>query len=55
MRYEDIASPDADGVIQEVRRVDTGLPPGRYRMRVVIESVGTGETVESTSDFEVIG
>lgn len=55
VRYEDIAAPDADGVIQETRRVDTGLPPGRYRMRVLIENVVTGESAESVAEFEVIG
>jgi hypothetical protein len=55
VRYEDVASPDADGVIQEVRRVDPGLPPGRYRMRVVIENTVTGETAESIAEFEVTG
>lgn len=55
VRYEDVASPDADGVIQEVRRVDTGLPAGRYRMRVVIENAVTGETAESVAEFEVEG
>jgi hypothetical protein len=55
VRYEDVAEPDAEGVIQEVRRVDTGLPPGRYRMRVVVEDVGTGATAEAVAEFEVVG
>ncbi|MGD8277697.1 MAG: hypothetical protein PVH00_06710, partial [Gemmatimonadota bacterium] len=54
VRYEDIADPDADGVIQEVRRVDTGLPPGRYRMRVTVENVATGERAESVAEFRVL-
>jgi GWxTD domain-containing protein len=54
VRYEDVADPDADGVIQEVRRVDTGLPPGRYRMRVTVENEATGERAESAAEFEVV-
>lgn len=54
VRYQDVADPDGDGVIQEVRRVDTGLPPGRYRMRVTVENEATGETAESVAEFEVV-
>ncbi|MGD8277810.1 MAG: hypothetical protein PVH00_07280 [Gemmatimonadota bacterium] len=36
LRFEDFAQPEADGIVRDVRRVETGLPPGRYRITVQV-------------------
>ncbi len=55
LRFEDIASPDPDGVVREVRRVASDLDPGRYRLHIVITNATTGETTETETEFEVTG
>jgi len=36
LRFQDFAQPEADGIVRDVRRVETGLPPGRYRITVQV-------------------
>lgn len=54
LRFEDDAHPDADGVVQELRKLGTDLPPGRYRMRVSVTDEGGRRTASSETLFEVI-
>jgi hypothetical protein len=54
LRFEDDARPDADGVVQELRRLGTDLPPGRYRMRVSVTDETTRRSAETETEFEVI-
>ncbi len=55
LRFEDRARPDVTGALQELRRLGTDLPPGRYRMRITVTGVQTGERAESETVFEVVG
>ncbi|HEX2168524.1 MAG TPA: hypothetical protein VHG09_14915, partial [Longimicrobiales bacterium] len=54
VRFNDVAAPDADGVIAETRELATDLEPGTYTMTVTI-STPDGETAVSESVFTVDG
>jgi hypothetical protein len=54
LRFEDTAEPDGDGVIQEIRDMGSDLPPGRYRMRLTVTSLTTGEIAETETTFDVV-
>ena len=51
LRFDGIAAARA-GVLQEIRRVDTDLDPGDYRIRVRVRD-GEGRTAERTRPFTV--
>jgi hypothetical protein len=53
LRFEGEAATSPDGVLQEIRRVDSSLPRGRYRMTVTITDRVTGRTAARHRDFEV--
>jgi hypothetical protein len=46
--------PATGGVLQEVRRIDTALGPGAYRIRVRITDALTGQTAEQQREFTVV-
>jgi hypothetical protein len=52
VRFDDVADPDADGVVAETRRLATDLAAGTYRMVVTISTPG-GESAVSESTFTV--
>jgi len=54
LRFDGLARADADGVLRELRRIETSLDPGRYHISVRITNRTTGETVERTREFTVI-
>jgi hypothetical protein len=54
VRFDDVAAPDADGVVAETRRLATDLEPGTYRMVVTISTPG-GQDAVSESTFTVGG
>lgn len=54
VRFDDVAAPDANGVVAETRRLATDLGPGTYRMVVTI-STSAGESAVSESTFTVGG
>lgn len=55
LRFDERAELAADGSVREIRTLGTDLPPGRYRMRVTVDNVRTGERASSETIFEVIG
>jgi GWxTD domain-containing protein len=54
LRFEDVAVPGPDGAIREFRSLESDLPPGRYRMQVIVTHARTGARAESETLFEVI-
>ena len=54
LRFDDVARPDGDGVVQEVRRLATDLPAGRYRLEVTVTSRVSGESAETATEFTVL-
>lgn len=52
LRFEETASPVA-GLSAQLRRVDTSLEPGDYRIRVRITDRATGRTAEKEREFTV--
>lgn len=55
LRFDDVAAPSRDGVIQEVRDLGSELRPGRYRLRVVVTDEASRATASTETIFEVIG
>jgi hypothetical protein len=53
LRFDGVASSTKDGVLQELRRVDAPLPPGRYRMKVTVTKPETRETATAERTFAV--
>jgi GWxTD domain-containing protein len=53
LRFDDVARPDADGAVQEVRRLASDLPAGRYRLEVTVTATATGESATSSTVFRV--
>jgi hypothetical protein len=51
LRFEDMAIDE--GVVRELRRVETSLGHGQYRLRVRIMDRTTGQTAERIRDFFV--
>lgn len=48
------ATPDSAGTVAELRRIQAGLEPGRYRLRVVVTDLATGETATRERRMEVL-
>jgi hypothetical protein len=44
LRFEDVAAPDANGVIQELRSVESDLEPGQYNIHVRVRNLDTRQT-----------
>ena len=55
LRFEARAGPSPHGFLQELRRVETSLPRGRYRISVTVTDGVTGRSARSARVFEVRG
>jgi tetratricopeptide (TPR) repeat protein len=44
LRFQDVAAPDANGVIQELRSVESDLEPGQYNIHVRVRNLDTRQT-----------
>lgn len=55
LRFEGESTAGPDGSIQELRRVDTALSRGRYRLTVTITDEATGRSARSSREFQVRG
>jgi GWxTD domain-containing protein len=53
LRFEGVAAPDARGVVNELRSIETGLLPGRYRIHVRVTNLETRATATSQRLFAV--
>jgi hypothetical protein len=51
LAFDGIADPDENGVIQELRSVETGLQQGRYRITVRVTDLTTQRTATSQRSF----
>lgn len=54
LRFEGRAAPDSLGRVQEIRRVTASLDDGRYRVRVLVRNLETGESAEVERLFIVL-
>lgn len=54
LRFEGVARPDAEGVMQEIREVASDLPAGRYRLDIEVTNRATGETAGTGTEFTVL-
>lgn len=54
LRFEAEAKATPDGRLQEVRRVQPNLKPGRYRIRVTVTNLLTGESAVRDRQFAVM-
>ncbi|GMV04534.1 MAG: hypothetical protein AMXMBFR53_08140 [Gemmatimonadota bacterium] len=54
-RFSGEAMPQADGSVRELRRVETSLPKGRYRLTVTVRNDNTGTTASRSRPFQVSG
>lgn len=53
LKFEGVATHARAGVLQELRRVDAAIPPGRYRMRIIVRNLDTSEVARSERTFAV--
>jgi hypothetical protein len=53
LRFPGESAADADGTLPQLRRVETSLAKGSYRIIVTIEDLSTGETASRSRTFEV--
>jgi len=53
LRFQDFARPETDGVVRDVRRVETGLPPGRYRITVQVTDPQALRSARAEREFVV--
>jgi hypothetical protein len=53
LRFQDFARPEADGVVRDVRRIETGLPPGRYRIAVQVTDAAALRSARVEREFVV--
>jgi hypothetical protein len=53
LKFGGVASNARNGVLQELRRVDAEIPPGRYRMRIAVRNLETQEIARSERTFAV--
>ncbi len=53
IRFAGESDAHADGTVTELRRVETALPNGRYRITVTIRNEATGQTVSRSRFFAV--
>ena len=54
-RFDGTAASTPQGSLGELRRVDTSLPKGHYRLTVVVTDVETGEMARRSRPFQVRG
>ncbi|HSJ14343.1 MAG TPA: hypothetical protein VK939_08000 [Longimicrobiales bacterium] len=54
LRFDDVARPDAEGVVQEVRRLASDLRPGRYRLEITVSNRDSGENATTSTAFTVL-
>jgi hypothetical protein len=52
-RFMGQSSADDDGVVAEIRRIDSALRPGSYRLMITIRNERTGETAVRERNFRV--
>ena len=53
LRFFGESAAASDGTLPELRRVETSLPKGSYRITVTIEDLSTGKTASRSRTFEV--
>jgi hypothetical protein len=53
LKFDGVASDVEKGALQELRRVDTRLKPGSYRLRITVKNAATGETARNERTFSV--
>lgn len=53
LRFDEEAALDRDGVARALRSVETALPAGRYRIKVTLTNLETGEQAEQEREFTV--
>ena len=53
VKFDAVAQPDADGVLQELRQVAPDLGPGRYRMTIEVTANGSRRTAVTETQFTV--
>jgi hypothetical protein len=49
----DLSRPDPEGVVREDRRVESGLPAGRYRISSEVTDVQASRSAPSEREFVV--
>lgn len=54
LSFSDAARPERDGVVREIRAVETNLSAGRYRIRITVTDRTTGTAVTRERPFAVI-
>ncbi len=54
LRFEGVAQPESDGVVREIRSVESELSPGRYRVRILVTDGETGRSATRERPFTVI-
>lgn len=54
LTFQDVARTDRNGVLQELRSIDTQLRPGLYRLRVRLTSIDTGAETSTERLFRVV-
>ncbi|MGD8277033.1 MAG: hypothetical protein PVH00_03355 [Gemmatimonadota bacterium] len=54
LRFQGVAQPEPDGVVREIRSVESELSPGRYRIRITLTDDVTGRAVTRERPFTVI-
>lgn len=53
LSFEGAATPAADGIVQESRKVTTALKPGRYRVSIKVTNLTNNETTAAETRFLV--
>lgn len=54
LRFEGVAQLEADGVVREIRSIESELSPGRYRVRITLTDSETGRSTTRERPFTVI-
>ena len=49
------AASQEDGIVQELRRIESPLPAGRYRVTITVRDEGSGQVVRRSRDVDVRG
>jgi hypothetical protein len=49
------AAPQEDGVVQELRRIESPLPAGRYRVTITVRDESSGQMVRRSREVDVRG
>ena len=53
LRFQDFAQPEPDGVVRDMRRIESGLPPGRYRIVVRVTDASANRSAHVEQQFVV--